>query len=80
MKGPHRKKIAECKAAVSFVGLRQPHDFPHRTGIPERSAEIRVISAQGTRLYLEDAGEMTAAYLRRKEDAKFETAFAKLDC
>jgi hypothetical protein len=73
-------KIAECKAAVSFVGLRQPHDFPHRTGIPERSAEIRVISAQGTRLYLEDAGEMTAAYLRRKEDAKFETAFAKLDC
>jgi hypothetical protein len=29
---------------------------------------------------LERAVEMTAEYLRRKEDAKFEDAFAKLEC
>src|SRR5207244_620393 len=29
---------------------------------------------------LEQAVEMTAEYLRRKEDAKFEDAFAKLEC
>jgi len=28
---------------------------------------------------LEDVGEMTAAYVRRKDDATFEAAFAKLD-
>ena len=28
---------------------------------------------------LERVGEMTAEYLRKKEDAKFENAFAKLD-
>jgi hypothetical protein len=29
---------------------------------------------------LEQAVEMTAEYLRRKEDAKFEDAFAKMEC
>jgi hypothetical protein len=29
---------------------------------------------------LEQVVEMTAEYLRRKEDAKFEEAFAKLEC
>ena len=29
---------------------------------------------------LEDVVEMTAEYMRRKEDAKFEGAFAKLEC
>jgi hypothetical protein len=29
---------------------------------------------------LEKVVEMTADYLRRKEDAKFETAFAELAC
>jgi hypothetical protein len=73
-------KNSEVQSGSRLVGLRQPHDFSHRTGIPERSAGIQAISAQGTRLYLEDAVEMTAAYVRRKEDAKFEAAFAKLDC
>ena len=60
----------------SFVGLAPIQLSEARAAA--RAGWIAGIEQSAT--FVKDAVEMTADYIRRKEDAKFEEAFAALEC
>jgi hypothetical protein len=70
-------RLGNAKAAVAlYFGVYnfvRRHDTLKTTPAVAAGVELK-------RWSLEDVVEMTAAYLRRKEDAKFEAAFSRLDC
>ena len=68
--GTHKLAVAVCLGVYNLVRI-------HKTlgTTPAVAAGVEL-----ERWTLEQAVEMTAEYLRRKEDAKFEEAFAQLEC
>jgi adenylosuccinate synthase len=66
----HKAAVALYFGVYNFV---RRHDTLKTTPAVAAGVELK-------RWSLEDVVGMTAAYLRRKEDAKFEAAFSRLDC
>jgi hypothetical protein len=87
----HAKKTAERKAVVGSLDLGNLTTSPVERAFLTVRQELRrfhktlettpavAAGVEFERWSLEQAVEMTAEYLRRKEGAKFEDAFAKLE-